>query len=230
MVKMKLFTLILGVALGVANSAPSQSGETNDNGPIGSQENNVGTRRVEVPEVVLQLKYDRGELNRIYLTQFRKDLQPWVPSVMARNNLCADLCHAGLGGDACGFTACSQLTPVGLETALQEANATEAEYGQPRFNVCPALCRNQLGEPLCNCTTVEGTHAVDWTDVCAAFCYDGYALSGCPSCETTTTEASIHFHSSRVLNTYEGWSAWCNVQCRQGQGGAACNCDRAPFQ
>ena len=95
---MKIFTLILGVALtGVAHSAPSQSEITTpESEPIESPQDGVETRRVDVPEVVLQLKYDKGELNRIYLTQFRKDSTTWVPSVSARSNLCADLCHAGL--------------------------------------------------------------------------------------------------------------------------------------
>lgn len=230
--KMKLFTLILGVALtGVANSAPGQSEVTiPGNEPMESQEVEEEKRRVDIPEVVLQLKYDKGELNRIYLTQFRKDSTLWVPSVSARSNLCADLCHAGLGGEACGSSLCSQLIPVGLQTALMDTNKTEEVFGHPRYNVCPALCRNQLGAPLCSCASRDADHPVDWSAVCTAFCYDGYSLSGCPTCETTSTEASPNFQSSRSLSTYEGWSAWCNVQCRQGQGGAACNCDRAPFQ
>ncbi|KAH9632538.1 hypothetical protein HF086_012345 [Spodoptera exigua] len=94
---MKLFTLVLGVViLGVAEIEADESESTSpDDGPIASQENNVEPRRVDIPEVVLQLKYDKGELNRIYLTQFRKDSKAWVPSVSARSNLCADLCHAG---------------------------------------------------------------------------------------------------------------------------------------
>ncbi|KAJ8707299.1 hypothetical protein PYW08_011433 [Mythimna loreyi] len=232
--KMKLFTLIMGVALtGVVYSAPSQSETTSpESEPIEAPEDDVETRRVDVPEVVLQLKYDKGELNRIYLTQFRKDLTTWVPSVSARNNLCSDLCHAGLGGEACGSSLCSELVPVGLHSALKATNQTEEVFGHPRYNVCPALCKNQLGAPLCSCASREGDHSVDWSAVCTAFCADGYALSGCPSCETTSssTEATTILQSTRALSTYEGWVAWCNVQCRQGQGGAACNCDRAPFQ
>ncbi|KAF9414290.1 hypothetical protein HW555_007768 [Spodoptera exigua] len=197
--KMKLFTLVLGVViLGVAEIEADESESTSpDDGPIASQENNVEPRRVDIPEVVLQLKYDKGELNRIYLTQFRKDSKAWVPSVSARSNLCADLCHAGLGGDACGVSICSQLIPIGLQTALKETNQSDVTYGVPRYNVCPTLCQNQLG---------------------------------CPTCEPSSTEATVSLQSSRILSTYEGWAAWCNVQCRQGQGGAACNCDRTPFQ
>ncbi|XP_022817021.1 uncharacterized protein LOC111349912 [Spodoptera litura] len=234
MIKMKIFTLVLGVIIiGVAEISADESESTSpDDGPIASQENNVEQRRVDVPEVVLQLKYDKGELNRIYLTQFRKDSKAWVPSVSARSNLCADLCHAGLGGEACGVSICSQLIPIGLQTALRDANRSDVTYGVPRYNVCPSLCQNQLGAPLCNCKppTKEHDHAVNWSEVCAAFCYDGYTLNGCPTCESSSTEATVSLQSSRVLSTYEGWAAWCNVQCRQGQGGAACNCDRTPFQ
>lgn len=62
------------------------------------------------------------------------------------------------------------------------------------------------------------------------FCFNQFYPTGCPTCESTSTETSALFQSSRALSTYEGWAAWCNVQCRQGMGGAACNCDRAPFQ
>ncbi|CAH0599899.1 unnamed protein product [Chrysodeixis includens] len=225
---MKLFSLIVGVAItGVVQATQSEE-TSNENGPITSQENEAGVRQIDVPEVVLQLKYDRGELNRIYLTQFRKDVKAWAPSVTARSNLCADLCHAGLGGEACGST-CSQLIPVGLQTALEETNQTSVVYGHPRSSVCPALCANQLGEPLCNCATPDEDHEVDWSAVCTAFCYDGYVLNGCPSCDATSSESPAVF-KTRILTTYEGWAAWCDVQCRQGQGGAACNCSRTPFQ
>lgn len=59
--------------------------------------------RQNTPEVVLQLKYDGGELNKIYLTQFRKDSNPLSPSVPARASLCADLCHSGLFFLVCSF-------------------------------------------------------------------------------------------------------------------------------
>lgn len=54
-----------------------------------------GGKRAQTPEVVLQLKYDGGELDRIYLAQFRQAARKSVPSVPARSDLCVDLCHAG---------------------------------------------------------------------------------------------------------------------------------------
>lgn len=51
--------------------------------------------RRDTPEVILQLKYDGGELNKIYLTQFRKESNPIPTTVPTRASLCADLCHSG---------------------------------------------------------------------------------------------------------------------------------------
>ncbi|XP_063835630.1 uncharacterized protein LOC135084819 [Ostrinia nubilalis] len=135
MAAFKLLTVgvVIGMALADQSSRSLEQIEDGD-----------GQREIATPEVVLQLKYDRGELNRIYLAQFRKGNGVWTPSVSARNNLCADLCHAGLGGSACGPT-CQDLMPVGLQTALSGANETEATYGEPRVEVCPALCDNMLG-------------------------------------------------------------------------------------
>ncbi|XP_060808660.1 uncharacterized protein LOC106137776 [Amyelois transitella] len=229
-----LIFFALGVALlGVASCGADQS-ETAITGddPIGSPDSNIDKRQIETPEVVLQLKYNGGELNRIYLAQFRKGAKQWVPSVPARTNLCADLCHAGLGGEGCGAT-CKDLVPVGLKSALSSANETHSAYGQPRYAVCPTLCQNKLGDPLCHCAALmggaENNGTIDWSAICSAFCIsDLYVLGGCPVCDQVS--ASPRQALTRTLDTAEGWAAWCDVQCRQGQGGAACNCDRAPFQ
>lgn len=85
---------VLGVANGVLASDQSKPFIPNDE-RMGVNENDVEARRAANPEVVLQLKYDKGELNKIYLTQFRKEERSWAPSVLARSDLCADLCHAG---------------------------------------------------------------------------------------------------------------------------------------
>lgn len=90
-----LATLIIGVALlGVASCDNDQSEPAMaDEQPI--REQTTDGRRRNSPEVVLQLKYDGGELNRIYLTQFRKLNKSWDPSVGVQTSLCEDLCHAG---------------------------------------------------------------------------------------------------------------------------------------
>ncbi|XP_048002314.1 uncharacterized protein LOC125238882 [Leguminivora glycinivorella] len=230
-----LSTLVLGVLLPLAARADQSELEVSDGQPISEQLFGEGKRQIETPEVVLQLKYDRGELNRIYLAQFRKNKERWAPSVPATDNLCADLCHSGLGGLPCG-EACADMIPVGLKTHLTEEepheNITDAEYGEPRVGVCPALCQYGLGNPLCACNS--GELPVAWDVVCSAFCSDKYELRGCPACPRDLTTPSVaggrSVATALVLSTTDGWSAWCNVQCRQGHGGAACNCDRAPFQ
>ncbi|XP_045538498.1 uncharacterized protein LOC106715590 [Papilio machaon] len=200
--------------------------------PMGLEPAGEGKREVQRPEVVLQLKYDGGALNRIYLAQFRQGQR--APSVPTRTDLCADLCHAGLGGTACG-ASCPQLMPVGLQNALSDGNTTDVVYGKPRVYVCPTLCENHLGEPLCSCSDRNERvtrKEVDWSGICDTFCItDRYVLSGCPACrENYPSAVTPEYAMVSRLNTAESWSSWCNVQCRQGQGGAACNCDRAPFQ
>ncbi|XP_034838592.1 uncharacterized protein [Maniola hyperantus] len=192
----------------------------------------AGVRQRDTPEVVLQLKYSEGELNKIYLTQFRKEAKGWEPPVLARRSLCADLCYSGLGGDSCGSN-CDAMMPVGLKTALNNSNSTDVVYGEPRVEVCPVLCKNGLGQPLCSCGE-NAPEPTDWSAVCGTFCTsDNYVLRGCPACQPNNdaTQSAIKsvLSSTRSLNTVEGWRSWCNVQCRQGQGGAACNCDSAPF-
>ena len=89
--RVKTFLTLLGVALSQAPCiCADQSGSEGNPQPMSVRE------RQNTPEVVLQLKYDGGELNKIYLTQFRKDSNPLSPSVPARASLCADLCHSGL--------------------------------------------------------------------------------------------------------------------------------------
>lgn len=94
-----ILALLVGVATlrdvaTLAKISQSSSDSIIDS-PIEIVENIGGKRQIERPEVVLQLKYESGELNRIYLAQFRKDKETGVPAVPAKNNLCADLCHAG---------------------------------------------------------------------------------------------------------------------------------------
>ncbi|XP_072937469.1 uncharacterized protein [Epargyreus clarus] len=220
---MAAFTLLGVVLIAISPCSGDQSGESDVNGQP------MGMLRTK-PEVVLQLKYEQGQLNRIYLTQFRKETR--VPSVPASTELCADLCHAGLGGESCGIT-CTDMIPVGLASALRSDNQTTMQYGEPRTHVCPTLCKNRLGNPLCNCPVDASKDelTVNWEEVCAAFCSnDGFVLGGCPPCKEPGLSVPVQVASLRVVNTSEGWVSWCNVQCRQGHGGAACNCDRAPFQ
>ncbi|KAL4720732.1 hypothetical protein ACJJTC_009222 [Scirpophaga incertulas] len=150
----KIVAILLGVSLGLVLSDQSELADVDDT-PIELRRTGARKGDIETPEVVLQLKYDKGELNRIYLAQFRKGSTGFLPSVTVQNDLCADLCHAGLGGKACGPT-CDELMAVGLKMALDNASSTEVSFGAPRVEVCPALCQNMLGQPLCNCATEAG--------------------------------------------------------------------------
>ncbi|CAH2269137.1 jg23019 [Pararge aegeria aegeria] len=103
--------------------------------------------------------------------------------------------------------------------------------GVANREICTSVPVLPPGQPLCNCGDND-PEPVNWSAVCGTFCSsDNYVLRGCPTCEESATPAiTAALSTSRSLNTEEGWRSWCNVQCRQGQGGAACNCDRAPFQ
>lgn len=94
-----ILALLVGVAtlrdVATLEKLSQSTSESILDSPIEIVEKMGGKRRIETPEVVLQLKYEQGELNRIYLAQFRKDKESTVPAVPAANNLCADLCHAG---------------------------------------------------------------------------------------------------------------------------------------
>lgn len=91
------FLTLLGVMVAVTSPCESKTDQSEPgearNQPMALSD--VGVRRVDAPEVVLQLKYAEGELNKIYLTQFRKENKGWEPPVLARRSLCADLCYSG---------------------------------------------------------------------------------------------------------------------------------------
>ncbi|XP_077292387.1 uncharacterized protein LOC143915563 [Arctopsyche grandis] len=102
--------------------------------------------------------------------------------------------------------------------------------GRPRIEVCPVLCDNNLGQPICGCRVKNVT--VDWPSVCDAFCRsNAYQLSGCPPCqiELMDLEMDAVTSSAEYSNMQEFWIEWCHYQCKKGDGGAACNCDLAPL-
>lgn len=89
-----IFTLLGVLYLRALCVTADQSGISDENSePMSNLAEREKAR--DTPEVVLQLKYNDGELNKIYLTQFRKESKGWLPSVSGRRNLCADLCRAG---------------------------------------------------------------------------------------------------------------------------------------
>jgi hypothetical protein len=76
------------------------------------------------------------------------------PPLIMKHRICSDLCTSGLGGAACGGKLCSDDLVLELKSHLQHQTVAFPQqkhiYG-PRRAVCPLLCRNHLGDPLCSC-------------------------------------------------------------------------------
>jgi hypothetical protein len=76
-----------------------------------------------------------------------------APSLIMKHRVCSDLCTSGLGGTACG-QLCSDDLVLELQSHLKQNTVALPQqqhvYG-PRRAVCPLLCRNHLGDPLCSC-------------------------------------------------------------------------------
>jgi len=98
------------------------------------------------------------------------------PPLIMKHRVCSDLCTSGLGGAACG-QLCNDDLVLELQSLLKKQTVALPQqhhvYG-PRRAVCPLLCRNHLGDPLCSChvSRWEALAAVrsqcsDW--LCAAF-------------------------------------------------------------
>jgi hypothetical protein len=74
------------------------------------------------------------------------------PLIM-KHRVCSDLCTSGLGGAACG-QLCNDDLVLELQSQLKQQTVALPQqkhvYG-PRRAICPLLCSNHLGDPLCNC-------------------------------------------------------------------------------
>ncbi|CAH0551575.1 unnamed protein product [Brassicogethes aeneus] len=156
-----------------------------------------------------------------------------------RRRICVDLCMSGLGGAPCGAD-CVDLTPQTMplqsgNNILKESNGIPT-LARSRGDACPVLCRNNLGEPLCECgakTVVD--KEVDFFEVCGHFClqYD-YQIPGCQRCDlyrdaSHQNSTKMLLASGPVKTIGINWNKWCQVMCTNGEGGAACNCDLLPM-
>lgn len=142
--------------------------------------------------------------------------------------ICADLCTSGLGGEGCG-PVCKDLTP---DIPRQSLNDSRNVKVRARQGVCPMLCSYSLGKPLCECENNKKNNKVDFKKICDFYCIkQNWLLRGCPDCE----QNGVQKQNGRLMKMnyeYSGdidWGKWCDVQCAQGNGGAACNCDILPF-
>lgn len=86
-------------------------------------------------------------------------LQPIISQTMQRR-ICAELCMAGLGGDPCG-EGCVDLAPANLPVQYNQTDKgiivtnASAVHHKPRNDMCDVLCKNNLGNPLCQCNATQ---------------------------------------------------------------------------
>ncbi|XP_064211755.1 uncharacterized protein LOC103313525 [Tribolium castaneum] len=152
-------------------------------------------------------------------------------SQQQERRICAELCMSGLGGEPCG-SDCLDMIPQGLPTKSSHQSSEEPSPDYTRQAVCPVLCENRLGFPLCNCTyslqtTLQPFFRVNFVEICSRFCLQyGYQLYGCNTCDTYRNMTGIASKASRQL--YD-WNSWCLSMCKEGDGGSACYCDLLPL-
>lgn len=144
-----------------------------------------------------------------------------LPSDPRGRRMFVDLCSSGLGP-----VQCATLFPVQASNARAPTGPLR---GTPRRSLCPDLCANALGFPLCRCpapsSAAAHASAVDWSSVCGTFCRrEGLTVYGCPPC---TVKPEYRVQSAKGDGDVN-WDLWCHEQCLDGDGGLACNCDLIP--
>lgn len=159
-------------------------------------------------------------------------LQPIILKSQA-NRICAELCSAGLGGESCGET-CMDIAPQDLP--IQSQNGTRNTSNESRRDVCPMLCANSLGRPLCDCEpeTNNKSEEIDFVQICGTFCTKyGYRINGCQSCDVYNKASHMFelntFSRRKMAKIRIDWNEWCKQKCLEGDGGVACNCDILPI-
>ncbi|GJQ66125.1 hypothetical protein Trydic_g4190 [Trypoxylus dichotomus] len=162
--------------------------------------------------------------------------QPIVTASQARR-ICAALCINGLGGKACGDD-CLDIIPTSLPIQSVNGNRSNgSEIKIARTDICPVLCANKLGYPLCNCSTTDTANAntVDYVQICGNVCVNlNYRIPGCQSCKIYKAMKEMHGDNSFSLAINRSvksvdWEEWCRQMCSVGDGGVACNCDILPM-
>lgn len=135
-----------------------------------------------------------------------------------QSRICADLCTSGLGGEPCG-QVCFDLMPKGIPLQSPENVTREVDVNtvkNTRSDVCPVLCKNRLGYPLCQCEPPKPTGTVtepqasvklpkkfrvDFHAICDHYCmHQNWNLHGCPMC----TNAAIRQDSLQDLFKQDG--------------------------
>lgn len=163
--------------------------------------------------------------------------QPIVTASQTRR-ICAALCISGLGGKVCG-NDCLDIMPTSLPVqSVNSSSVHGSETRTARTDICPVLCANKLGYPLCNCSTSDTSNAnaeVDFVQICGYVCINlSYRIPGCQYCEIYKATAKMHGTDSfslaidRSVKSVD-WEEWCRQMCSVGDGGVACNCDILPM-
>jgi hypothetical protein len=173
---------------------------------------------------------------------------------------CATLCRAGLGGLPCGCPpeVVNSMFHKEVQT-WRLAHPEEQIIFGPRRDLCPSLCEQNLGQPLCKCanygntsdSNLLGTISLeDWCPICHDIlyteyatelwvklgCHDSLLIKNCKNKNKITRRKSkrdlkqiIEYASSKNSESEVDWDLWCEVQCDSNNGALACNCDMLPL-
>ncbi|XP_050503988.1 uncharacterized protein LOC126882951 [Diabrotica virgifera virgifera] len=153
-----------------------------------------------------------------------------------KRQICQELCSSGLGGNSCGKD-CVEIFQQKIYMQLSTSTDLTGNHvtkNVPRSDMCPVLCKYNLGKPLCVCSQVQNvvsSKAINFLEICSKFCIKhNYRISGCQKCSIYQQATLPRKSASALPDPNEiDWNAWCTVKCKENDGGAACDCDRSPM-
>ncbi|XP_072387294.1 uncharacterized protein [Diabrotica undecimpunctata] len=160
-------------------------------------------------------------------------LHPFLKKFEKRQ-ICQELCLSGLGGNSCGRDCLDIFQKMYIRQSKSQKTENHVAKNVPRSDICPVLCKYNLGKPLCVCSQVQNmvpSKAIDFLQICSEFCIKhNYRISGCQKCSIYQL---VTLPKKPVLNQADpnqvDWNEWCDVKCKENDGGAACDCDRSPM-
>ncbi|XP_059485884.1 uncharacterized protein LOC132202752 [Neocloeon triangulifer] len=173
-----------------------------------------------------------------------------VPSVFSssfapNSTACQRLCKDGLGGLPCGCDPDKTSKQMSKDIYHWRTSHPEDKIIKgPRWQICPLLCHLKLGHPLCGCgaknkPNVELEHenvcnlcdlVIDEPDVFKRLGCDKRKCGASSMNRNYDLTLGINEISNGLLEEFVDWNLWCTIQCEEGDGGIACNCDMLPLQ
>lgn len=90
-------------------------------------------------------------------------------SQLDKERLCAELTASGLGGGACGQSPSMDVQQrrrwqhrqqQQKQQQRRQLNESDGSVATPRRDLCPVLCANGLGRPLCECNITLNNNEV----------------------------------------------------------------------